>query len=255
MTENIIRGYGGKKQKAYKPKIDPDDLNSRQFARVLDLISEGEIEGFASPSKEGLAQDTEAYFNSSKKDIFLDNTPILKSTANSADPSDSDFNYQDVDLDIRFGTSNQTKMDVAPEDTGSSNLVSVGVVVTKDVPVTRQITDPTVDAVRVTIDFPRLEEITDKGDQLGVKVKLRIQVQYNSGGFITRKTDTIDGRTRDLYQKAYKIKLDKSLFNSSGDTADIRVLRLTDDSTKQNLIDAFSWNSYSELKLQSETYQ
>ena len=84
MTENIIRGYGSRKEKkAYVPKIDPDDLNSRQFARVMDLISEGEIEGFASPSKEGLSQGTEAYLNAAKKDIFLDKTPIVKSTADS----------------------------------------------------------------------------------------------------------------------------------------------------------------------------
>ena len=64
MTENIIKGsifglFGGSK----KPKITPDNLNSRQQLKVLDLISEGEIEGFASPSKEGLTQGTTAYNN------------------------------------------------------------------------------------------------------------------------------------------------------------------------------------------------
>ena len=265
MTENIIRGYGsGGKQKAYKPKIDPDDLNSRQFARVMDLISEGEIEGFASASKEGLSQGTEAYLNAAKKDIFLDNTPILKSTADSADTSKSDFNYRNVDFDFKVGTSNQTIMDVAREDAGSSNIIGLNNVPITNAngktsgaiagSVTRQITDPTVDRVRITINFPRLEEITDKGDQLGVKVKLRIQIQYNSGGFELVRDDTINGRTRDLYQKDYNIKLKSSRFNSQGDTADIRVLRLTEDSDDQNKIDAFFWNSYSELKLERETF-
>ena len=266
MTENIIRGYssGGGSKKASKPKIDPDDLNSRQFARVMDLISEGEIEGFASPSKEGLSQDTQAYLNSAKKDIFLDNTPILKSTADSADPSRADFNYQDVDFDFKVGTSNQTIMDVAREDTGSSNIISLNnLPVTNSNgktsgaetgSVTKQIVDPTVDRVRITLNFPRLEKITDEGDQLGTKVKLRIQVQYNSGGFETVKDDTINGRTRDLYQKDYNIKL-KNIFDASGNrTADVRVLRLTEDSDNQNLVDAFFWNSYSELKLERETF-
>jgi len=265
MTENIIRGYGsGGSKKASKPKIDPDDLNSRQFARVMDLISEGEIEGFASPSKEGLSQDTEAYLNAAKKDIFLDNTPILKSTADSADPSRADFNYRDIDFDFKVGTSNQTIMDVAREDVGSSNIISLNnLPVTNSNgktsgaetgSVTKQIVDPTVDRVRITLNFPRLEKITDEGDQLGTKVKLRIQVQYNSGGFETVKDDTINGRTRDLYQKDYNIKLDKKLFNSQGHTADIRVLRLTEDSDDQNKVNAFFWNSYSELKLESNTF-
>mgnify|MGYP003111226644 CR=1 FL=1 len=265
MTENIIRGYGSRKEKkAYVPKIDPDDLNSRQFARVMDLISEGEIEGFASPSKEGLPQDSPAYITAAKKDIFLDNTPILKSTADSANPSNSDFNYQDIDFDFKVGTSNQTIMDVAREDIGSSNIIGLNNVPITNAngktsgaiagAVTRQISDPTVDRVRITLNFPRLEEITDKGDQLGVKVKLRIQVQYNGGGFETVRDDTINGRTRDLYQKDYNIKL-KSIFDSSGNrTADIRVLRLTEDSDNQNLVDAFFWNSYSELKLERETF-
>ena len=54
MTENIIRGYGGGGDNPKKPKITPDNLNSRQQLRVLDLLSEGEIEGFATASKEGL---------------------------------------------------------------------------------------------------------------------------------------------------------------------------------------------------------
>ena len=33
------------------PTITPDNLHSKQFATLLDLISEGEIEGFSSPSK------------------------------------------------------------------------------------------------------------------------------------------------------------------------------------------------------------
>ena len=264
MTENIIRGYGsGGSKKASKPKIDPDDLNSRQFARVMDLISEGEIEGFASPSKEGIPQDSPAYITAAKKDIFLDNTPILKSTA-PVIPTDSDFNYQDVDFDFKVGTSNQTIMDVAREDAGSSNIISLNnLPVTNSNgktsgaetgSVTKQIVDPTVDRVRITLNFPRLEKITDEGDQLGTKVKLRIQVQYNSGGFETVKDDTINGRTRDLYQKDYNIKLDKKLFNSQGHTADIRVLRLTEDSDDQNKVDAFFWNSYAELKLESDTF-
>ena len=51
----IIRGSGGPPKPPPPPYRAPDTLHSRSFATVQDLISEGEIEGFASASKEGLA--------------------------------------------------------------------------------------------------------------------------------------------------------------------------------------------------------
>ena len=244
MTDNIIRGsifglFGGGGPK--KPKITPDNLNSRQQIRVLDLLSEGEIEGFASPSKEGLTQGTSAYNNACLKDVFLSNTPVLESTADSSDPSASDFNFDNVGFDVRFGTSNQTKIK-GVRATGSP--ISVGVDVTKSLAngVTRQITDSTVDQVRVILDFPQLQKFTTKGDQLGSKVELKIKVQYNNGGFTTVKTDTVKGRTTDLYQRSYLINLDGDF------PVDIRVTRETADSTSTNTVNTFRWNSYIELK-------
>ena len=63
-------GGGGKGGGQDPPTITPDNLHSKQFATLLDLISEGEIEGFSSPSKEGRTKGTTAYKNAAKKDIF-----------------------------------------------------------------------------------------------------------------------------------------------------------------------------------------
>ena len=49
------------------PTRDPDNLHSRQYATFLDLISEGEIEGFATASKEGRTKGTTAYNNAALK--------------------------------------------------------------------------------------------------------------------------------------------------------------------------------------------
>ena len=76
MTDNpkIIRGAGGgppPPSAPPQPTRTPDTLHSRQFATILDLISEGEIEGFATASKAGLTKGTTAYNNAALKDIFF----------------------------------------------------------------------------------------------------------------------------------------------------------------------------------------
>ena len=85
MTKKYIQGAGGNPSPPQPPQPTrtPDTLHSRQFATFLDLVSEGEIEGFATASKEGLTKGTTAYNNAALKDVFLNNTAVLKSTASS----------------------------------------------------------------------------------------------------------------------------------------------------------------------------
>ena len=242
----IIRGSGkGQVRQPPKPTRTPDNLHSRQFATFLELISEGEIEGFATASKEGLTKGTTAYNNAALKDVFLNDTPILKATADSANPASTDFNFQDVSFNPRFGTADQTKVEGIE---GSSSLAAVGVVVTASSPVTRQITNTDVDAVNVTITFPQLQKATDKGDVLGSSVQLKVSVQYNSGGYTDLFTDTITGRTADAYQRDYRVNLTGAF------PVDIRVSRITADSTDEMLVDEFQWTSYAEIIDDSNTY-
>ncbi len=247
MTKKIIRGSGGPPSPPIPPQPTrtPDTLHSKQFATLLDLVSEGEIEGSASASKEGLTKGTAAYNNAFKKDIFLNDTPILKSTANSASPATTDFNFQDVGFDARFGTSNQTAMSGIES---SESLTAVGVNVTAASPVTRTLTNSDVDAAKIVITFPQIQEATDKGDLLGSTVDLKIQVQYNSGGFSDIISDTITGRTADAYQKEYRINLTGSF------PVDIRVVRVTADSTSSSLINAFQWTSFAEIIDDKQVY-
>ena len=250
MTENkkIIRGSGGggSPPPPPQPTRTPDTLHSRQFATFLDLISEGEIEGSASASKEGITDRTStAYKNAYLKDVFLNDTPILKATANSSNPADTDFNFQNVTFNSRFGTSNQTKIDGIES---SSSITPVGVTVTADSPVTRQITNTNVDRVKITVSFPQIQKATTSGDLLGSTVQLKVSVQYNSGGFTDLFTDTITGRTADAYQKDYSVKITGSF------PVDIRVTRVTADSTDSTLIDAFQWSSLAEIIDDSNTY-
>ena len=243
--KNIIGSGGGSPPPPPQPTRTPDTLHSRQFATFLDLISEGEIEGFASASKEGLTKGTTAYNNAALKDVFLNDTPVLKATAASASPTTTDFNFQDVTFNPRFGTSDQTKVEGIES---SSSITAVGVIVTQSSPVTRQITNSNVDAANITITFPQIQKATDKGDLLGSSVSLKIAVQYNSGGFTDVISDTITGRTADAYQRDYRINVTGAF------PVDIRVTRVTADSTDSSLQDSFQWTSFAEIIDDANTY-
>ena len=245
MTDKIIKGSGGAPPTPPTPYRAPDTLNSRQFATIQDLISEGEIEGFATASKEGRTKGTTAYNNAALKDVFLNETPILKSTANSASPADADFNFQSVGFTPRFGTANQTSI---PGIVSSESTTAVGVTVSSSSAVTRQITNTNVDAIKVTITFPQLQEAKDNGDLVGSSVSLKIQVQYNSGGYSDVISDTITGRTADAYQKEYRVNVTGAF------PVDIRVVRVTADSTSSSLINAFTWTSFGEIIDDAQTY-
>jgi len=244
----VIRGSGGGGQKSPpKPTRAPDTLNSRQFVTLQDLISEGEIEGFATASKENRTQGTTAYNTAALKDVYLDNTPILNSSADSTNPQATDYNYQDVTFTPRFGTSDQAHI---PGIEQSSSPISgfPRACTVANGGVTQQITTTTVDAVRVTINFPQLQEAKDNGDLLGASVQLKIQVQYNSGGFSDVITDTVTGRTGDAYTKDYRVTLDGAF------PVDVKVVRVTADSTDGSLVNAFLVSGMQELVDDHQTY-
>ena len=245
MTDKIIRGSGGPPPTPPSPTRAPDTLNSRQFASIQDLLSEGEIEGFATPSKAGLTKGTTAYNNAAQKDIFLNDTPILNASASNTSPGTADFNFQNVSFAFKEGTANQTHI---PGIESSESTTGVGTTVTTSAPVTRQITNTNVDAAKVTITFPQLQKATDQGDLLGSSVDLKIQVQYNSGGFNDIISDTITGRSADAYQKEYRVNITGAF------PVDIRVVRVTADSTSDNLKDAFAFTSIAEIIDDKQTY-
>ena len=140
-----------------------DAVESRQAINIIEVISEGEIEGF--PSAAGLTKGTTAYNRAALKDIFLGKTPIVKASANSNNILDSDFNFQNIRFEPRFGTSNQTFIKAISE---IETEESVGVAVTNAQSVTRTITQSDIDAIRITIRFDALININpDDGKNLG----------------------------------------------------------------------------------------
>jgi len=243
----LIRGAGGPPKPPPPPYRAPDTLHSRSFATVQDLISEGEIEGFATASKAGLTKGSTDYQNASLKDVFLDDTPILNANADNSSPADADFNFQDVTFKSKFGTSNQTAMSGIPAE--SRSPTAVGVEVTTSAPVTRQITNTDVDAVIVTLTWPQIQVLEDDGDVRGDTVAYKIQIQHDSGGFVDKVTSSVSGRTADAYARDHRIEL-----TSGFTTVDVRVIRVTADSTDTQRVNSFQFTSLQEVIDNSSTY-
>jgi predicted phage tail protein len=225
------------------PVRDPDTLASKQYATFVDLIGEGEIEGF--PSARAYTRGDANYNRALLKDIYLNGTQILRQGADATAPQPGDYNFQSVSVDARYGTQAQSYI---PGFSDIEDEISVNTIVQQASPLTRTITDTNVNAARVTITVPRLERFTDEGDVYGTSVRLQIQVQYNGGGFSTVIDDTISGRTGDQYQRDYKISI------SGAFPVDVRVVRITADSGTNQLLNDIYWSSYTEIIEQKLRY-
>lgn len=136
-----------------------DSLRSKSYARILDLISEGEIEGLT----DGL------------KSVYLDETPVQN--------SDGTFNFQGVQLVTRNGVKAQ---DHIPGFVSTENTIAVGTEVKASQPITRTINTPNLDAVTLLFSVPQLTS-TDpaNGNTSGSTVNFKVEVQSGgSGAFV-----------------------------------------------------------------------
>jgi predicted phage tail protein len=248
----IIAGSGGQQAATgtTTPKTAKDTLNSTQYIQLIDLISEGEIEGF--PSARAYTRGTAAYNVAMLKDIFLDGTPILKASANPAAPAAEDYNFQDITIYVRYGTADQTYV---PGFESVQTEVSVGVTVSNAVPVSRTITDADTDAVRVTVSFPRLEKYLENGDVRKDEVNWQVHLSYNGGAYFTAARDSVYGRSADPFQRTLTVPLTGAF------PVGVRVVRETidrpsseKDPSGDRHYDEFSWSSYTELTYAKLSY-
>ena len=207
----IDSGKGGSSQRVSQEA--DDSLQSVQYGTVLDLISEGEIQGIVN----------------GVQGIYLDGTPV-QSTAGTD-------NFTGYTVVTRNGTQAQ---EYIPSD-GTESEKAVGVEITTLLSVTRTVTNTNVDRVRITVQLPSLQIVEDDGDIVGHSVDIRCKIQYNSGGYATVFEDTITGKTTSSYQRDYTIQL-SGLF-----PVDIRLERISPDETSIKRQNKTYWTSYTEI--------
>ncbi len=222
-----------------------DALSSKQHVTIVDVLAEGEIEGF--PSAAGLTQGTTAYNNAALKDIYLGKTPILRTTADPSNPQDSDFNFQNIKFSPRFGTANQTFIK------GISDIeteTGVNVQVEKATPVTRTISNSNIDAVRITLRFTALTEVNDEGQTLGRTVDLTIKITDNDGTVTTPISDRVHGRSFNAYSRDYRI----DIASGTAFPISVTVTRVSDDSSSSRIRDDFFFTAFTEIIDEQRAY-
>ncbi|MES3619132.1 phage tail protein [Enterobacter hormaechei] len=202
--------------KASTPKLLDDNLKSKQFYRVLDLISEGPIYG---------PVDQE-HLSSFK----LNKTPVTDAAGS--------VSVNGVSVAWRPGSETQSPIN------GFSAIEATTIVntdVTHDTPLVRTITDQDVTRVRFNVGVTGLVEQDTKGNQNNTSVTMVLESRTGASGWVIEKTVTITGKISGQYLEAHLIDApDIKPF-------DIRVRRITPDSSSDLLSNGTIWNSYSEI--------
>ena len=209
-------GKGGEGGTPFKEQ--PNTLYSRNIVRIVEVLSEGEIEGPVN----GL------------QSVFLDSTPVLN--------PDQKINFKGFEV---LGFTGFPEQPGIEGDTYTETLIPLGVLVTNKLPVTRTISGE-YNSCTVRIGIPNLTESIDdpKAPELrGASVHIAFDLRTGDGSFVEVVDNVIRGKTTSNYERAYKIELPKTPSN----TWYIRMRRKTADNESIKISNNVYWNSYSLL--------
>lgn len=151
-------GSGGDSSRAAVE--DPDSLASKSYAKIVDLLGEGEWEEVCIGGGKG------AYFNG---------VPVQN--------SDGTYNYSGVTLETRAGTVSQSRMNIAGTTEAS---FSVGLEMKYNVPVEQIVYGTSTDYLKVIVGVPSLQATNpNTGDITGTSVEYKIEYKSNAGAWVT----------------------------------------------------------------------
>ncbi|MGG6062016.1 host specificity protein J [Salmonella enterica] len=210
---------GQKKQ--HTPREEPDNLRSVQELSVIDVIGEGPIQGPVN----GL------------QSLLLNDTPVVDAQGG--------VNVHGVEAQFRSGEDHQSPLEGFD---GSAAETLIQAEVTHDKPITRTITSEVVDRLRVTVGVQALQQTTDEGDRIGTSVQMDIQIQQNGIWSTVKSVVIADGKRTSAYMAAVIIEnLPPRPFN-------LRVVRVTEDSTSDTLQNKTVWQGLTEIINLTQSY-
>ena len=222
----VHNGGGGKSGRS--PTEQDSAALSRSTIKIIELISEGPIEGFKA------GQDI-------RDNIFLDDTPVRN--------SDGTLNFTNYGVDWRQGMATQPYIPGYGDEVGSET--SVGQDVTTTFPITRQIINNQMDAIRIRLGF-QLQRFEDDGDIKGEVVTFFIRIKEGNGPFVLRYSQQINARFETLTEYDYYFSV-----NNVGGTIDSFTVRIESDSpdTSDTKVQrTVRWQSYTEVIEQKLNY-
>ena len=216
MNNLAIAGSKGGEDKP-RPSVEaPDNLQSTAFARILDLVSEGEIRGPADGTRS----------------VFLGETPLAN--------ADGSLNFSGVTLDVRTGSQDQLHIPGFPS---VESEIGVGVELRSDQPYVRAVTNLQLSAIRVRMSVPRLAQTnTSNGNTDGYTVQYRIELRTDGGPYVQVLASAFSGKTTTKYERTHRIDLPPA--NSGWQ---IRVVRTTPNSTSSAIADTTSIDAVTEV--------
>lgn len=205
---------GGKKKggSSHTPIEAKETGRSFQILRMLEVISEGEIEG--------LVDDM--------KSVYLDKTPLVN--------ADGSFNFKNVSVYANAGTQDQG---VLQEFNSVEKEINVGTKVLKNKPIIKTVTDINVTRIRMTLGVERLMVQEANGDTNPTSVTMVVEILKNNSVVGTR-THTFNGKYSNTYREMFDINVPKPPFS-------IRVSRVEPDSSTNKLQNNCFWASYTEI--------
>ena len=200
-------------------KLPDDGLKSIDFTTLVDILSEGQIEGSATASRLGITNQTATrYKNSFLKDLFLNGQPVLKSDANLSNPAATDKNYTSVTFQFQDGTANNAILDgrgtfdeLDSNDTGFGEIgqfVDFPQGASSATPRSATISQTNTDRVKVRVEFTALRTVRDDGNIEPTTVTLQIKIDPNNSSTpIIAIEDTVTGKSQSSYSRDYGITL------------------------------------------------
>ena len=209
MTTTIIKGRGkGGSNQTRTPVEAPDSIQSIARAKVLIALGEGEFAG-------GL----------DGKNIFLGDSSSYTPLQN----ADGSYNFNNVKYEFRSGTQDQDYIQGFP---GIENELQFSYELKQAVPYVRAVSNTQLSALRIRLGWPTLLLQKNNGDKVGTRVEYAIDLSVDGGPYETVVNGAVDDKTTSLYERSHRVNLPKS---STG--WQLRVRRITPDSTSVNIVD------------------
>lgn len=211
-----IVGAGGKGSTAGRTPVEsPDSLRSISYAKTILLLGEGEMRGLVN----------------GYRSVYLQGTPLQN--------SDGTFNFQNVAVETRSGTQDQSYIPGFPS---VENEVIVGVELRADTPIVRAVSGSDLSAVRVRVAVDSLQKVdTSNGDTVGYSVSYAIDVATDGGAYTTVLNSAFTGKTTTQYERSHRIDL------PPGSQWQIRIRRLTPNANSSTVADTTRVQSITEI--------